>query len=507
MTGPVVILSAAQIAAMTPEEAEVYRQALEAQLFELTPRDISESPGALAHQLTRGRELDAPHLRKIDEAWQGIEAGTVRRVMVLMPPRHGKSRRASRWGPLWYLHRHPDRRLIHVSHSAPLAQDDSTWVRQRIREHPELGIALDATKQTEYRWRTRVADSDEGGGIHATGIGGTITGFGAHVLSIDDPHKDRRDADSPRIRQSVHEWYQSTALARLEPDAAILLTMQRWHEDDLAGRILAEEGSTVDGGTWLLIEVPALAEEGDPLGRPLGAALWPERYDETALAGLQVAMGPRGWASQYQQKPRPREGAFFAYDVIRQERRKPEETPALTTVGVYVDPSFSDDDAADETGVVVMGLGVDGDVYVLADLSVRAPFEEAEVPAAWRAHNASRVVVEQNLLGRRVLKDLRKQASAMPVRGLAAKGTKALRAEQAAAMYAARRVHHVGTFPELEGQMTEWRPTDDGSPDRMDALVHGIHDLLLSASYAQSVVQVVSPVGLTVPRSAAAGGR
>ena len=140
----------------------------------------------------------------------------------------------------------------------------------------------------------------------ATGIGGPITGKGANVLGIDDPVKNAEEAASEAIQTRNWDWYLSTAYTRLEPGAVQYLVMTRWHEADLGGRILEEHGTE-----WTVLNLPAFAEEDDPLGREVGEALCPERFDRSALEKIKVTIGSRNWTSLYQQHPTPPEGGRF----------------------------------------------------------------------------------------------------------------------------------------------------------------------------------------------------
>jgi hypothetical protein len=140
------------------------------------------------------------------------------------------------------------------------------------------------------------------GGYIAAGVGGPIVGAGAHCLFIDDPVKSAADADSPASREAVWEWYTGTAYHRLEPPGTIVLIMTRWHEDDLAGRLLAEQAN--GGDVWTVVDLPAL-------GRDPGAPLWPEKYDADALVRIQRNVGSRVWMALYQGRPAPAEGGMF----------------------------------------------------------------------------------------------------------------------------------------------------------------------------------------------------
>ncbi|MFZ4136962.1 hypothetical protein [Streptomyces koyangensis] len=181
---------------------------------------MDRSPGSLAAVLTEGKEMQAPHLDIIDRVYQRIAAGERLKVMVTMPPRAGKSRRTSRWGPVWYLRRQPDHRFMLASYAAHLADDHGRWVRNTITEHaPTLGISLKYGSQAANRFDIDRRD----GGMVTAGVGGALTGRGAHVAAVDDPFKGAEDAGSPTQRDRVWDWWQSVLLTRLEPQGSVLL--------------------------------------------------------------------------------------------------------------------------------------------------------------------------------------------------------------------------------------------------------------------------------------------
>lgn len=221
--------------------------------------------------------------------------------MIFMPPRHGKSELASRRFPAWYLGRNPEKSIIAASYNSDLAGDFGRTVRNIVNSQEfsrlfDVGLASDS--RAAERWNTV-----QGGAYVAAGVGTAITGRGAHVLLIDDPLKDRQEADSETIRESVWNWYTSTAYTRLMPGGAIVVIQTRWHEDDLAGRLLAHKGDK-----WEILELKALDE---------GKALWPAWYPVEALERIRAAIGPRDWSALYQQNPVPDEGTYFLRDWIR----------------------------------------------------------------------------------------------------------------------------------------------------------------------------------------------
>lgn len=271
---------------------------------------IHPTPGAMAAALTDGREKQRAHLDLIDTAMVGVRDGLYDRVMVFMPPQVGKSRRVSEWTPAWILQARPHWRVVVASYAAALARKRGRWVRNLLRAHPELGLRVANDSGAMDLWD--LADHD--GGMQSIGVEGGLTGHSAHVAIIDDPFADRKAAQSELIRQNVYDWYRDVLELRLQDEGAVVLMMTRWHEDDLAGRLLREEGRLEDGGRWHVIVVPALAEEGDILGRALGEPIphpriSPEEYKQRCERTR--VQNPRTFASLLQQRPSPDEGDIF----------------------------------------------------------------------------------------------------------------------------------------------------------------------------------------------------
>ena len=263
--------------------------------------------------------------------------------MIFMPPRHGKSELASKRFPAWCLGRDPQRQIIAASYNSDLANDFGRNVRNLVAE-PEFqqvfpGVTLASDSQAANRMNTNF-----GGAYVAAGVGTAVTGRGAHIALIDDPFKDREEADSERRRELVWDWYRSTLYTRLMPGGAVVLIQTRWHEDDLAGRLLEHEGEQ-----WEVLELPALDKQG--------RALWPEWYDEAALERIKATIGLREWSALYQQQPQPDEGTFFRREWLSQW----DKLPALRYYGT------SDYAVTDGGGdyTVHRGWGIDasGDVY------------------------------------------------------------------------------------------------------------------------------------------------
>jgi hypothetical protein len=437
---------------------------------------LERSPGSMSAILTDGKEKQAPHLDLIDRVFRDIARGHSRKVLITMPPRHGKSRRAARWAPLWYLSRNPGHRVMIASYSADLADDHGRWIRDAIVSYgDQIGLHLHAGSKAANRFDLADADGNRlEGGLVTAGVGGGLTGKGAHLAVVDDPIKDAADAESPTMRRRLWDWWTSVLNTRIEPGGSIIVIQTRWHEQDLAGKILEGE----DASDWTCIDLPAICDtEDDPLGRKPGQALWPVRYGRKALEKIRRAVGERVWWSLYMQKPRPLEGGVWKW-------------PWITDNRITVDQAGGQGDTHDETGIIGAGCTTEGHLYVLEDRS-------ANMGADVWGHEACRLaielqadafVVEDNFGGdqsaqiiRQAWRDLRSRGETkgmlMPaIVEVHAKQNKRLRAEPIAQLAAQGLIHHVGEFPRLEGQLVTWMPGMD-SPDRMDAYVHGLTEL------------------------------
>lgn len=249
-----------------------------------------------------------------DKLLPGVVNGNGRYI-VSMPPRHGKSEFISNWLPTWYLDTFPDRRIILSSYAAKFA---AKWGRKARTNLESFELARSIVRQD-----SRAADRFEttrGGGMITAGVGGPITGEGAHLAIIDDPIKNWQEAMSETRRQTIRDWFDSTLYTRLEPNATVILLMTRWHEDDLAGYLLNEHEDD-----WTEINLPAIAEEDDQLGRAIGEALCPERYDADKLRQIMSAVGSRMSLGLYQQRPTPAEGEHWKRSYWRHWTVMPEK--------------------------------------------------------------------------------------------------------------------------------------------------------------------------------------
>ena len=293
------------------------------------------------------------------------------RLMLFMPPRHGKSTLASVAFPAWHLGRHPQHEFISCSYSGSLAMGFSRKVRQLLRE-PTYKTAfktkLDPDSQSAEAWLTT-----DGGGFVAAGVGGGITGKGAHILVIDDPVKNRDDAESANARESTWDWYTSTAYTRLAPGGGVLVILTRWHDDDLAGRLL--KAADANGEQCEVVNYPARAEVDEQF-RKAGEALHRERYDEEALARIEKAVGPRDWSALYQQNPVADDGDYFTRDMVQYYDQDEVDYGAMRYYAAW-DLAIGKKDRNDYTVGMVIGVDEYDQLFVV-DV-VRGRFDGFEI--------------------------------------------------------------------------------------------------------------------------------
>lgn len=250
----------------------------------------------------------APHLDLISQHLAEACWRRGQRVLIMAPPRHGKSELCCVWLPLWYLSLWPHHHVLLTSYEREIA---ARWGRRARELAAALGLALAPDATASWRWHTR-----QGGSMVALGAGGAILGRGADLVIIDDPVKNAEAAYSPTQREHLWVWYRSVVETRLEPGAVVVIAMARWHPDDLVGRLLREEARA-----WTILRLPALAEADDPLGRAPGEALWPARWPRPALEAIAHRQPSRLWRALYQQAPVGGEDEVFPEEAIQRAAR------------------------------------------------------------------------------------------------------------------------------------------------------------------------------------------
>jgi len=249
-------------------------------------------PHTFAAHVSGGRWRAWNYLTYIGERLAEAVVNGGGRLIINMPPGHGKSEFLSHWVPTWFLDNLPQQKVITASHGAELAETFGRVVRNEFEQNPFLTTKLSEDSTAAGRWNT-----PEGGGMSTFGVGSGMTGFRGNLLLLDDPHPTWEAAYSHTHRQRAIEWFEGTFYDRLEPNGTIVVLAHRWHDGDLAGHLISHHADP-----WQVIRLPALAELGDPLGREVGEALCPERYDVAALEQARRA-SPLVFAAKYQQNP------------------------------------------------------------------------------------------------------------------------------------------------------------------------------------------------------------
>lgn len=314
--------------------------------------------------------------RRLEKFLKAIENGDSPRLMLFMPPRHGKSTIASQHLPGWALGHFPWMEIIAASYGSSLPNKFSRQVRGFLRDPKYKALfpstTLDRANENVEGWSTT-----QGGGYIPAGVGGGITGHGAHLFIIDDPVKDAEEADSETVRSSVWDWWGSTAYTRLAPNAGVLVIQTRWHDDDLSGRMIMQMNEELkdsaelvqmreDQGMdqeeiaaqaaqdmkeidqWEIVEYPALSlhdeflnRDGSVTNTPKGEdskflrhkdeALHVDRFDYTRLKKIKRTLQPRHWSALYQQNPIPEEGMYFTKSMFRRS-----VTPTFTELPIVI---------------------------------------------------------------------------------------------------------------------------------------------------------------------------
>jgi hypothetical protein len=490
-----------------------------------TSADLLVSPTVLARGLDPmfkvrpyGRLIGAV-MAELEEQVAEMTAGWLG-LIIITPPQLGKSTLVTEWGSMWWLARNPALRIVCASYGDDLALRRGRNVRSLVVEHGhhyELELAYGASGVKEW-------DLTSGGGMRSVGIGSGLTGFSADRLVIDDPHKDRRDANSLARRDAIHGWWSSTASRRLQPGSIVVIVLTRWHHDDLVGRLLADHGRTEDGGRWRVLHIPGFADPKfgpDPLGREPGGLLPHPKILMADRAGLERHwndtrrdMLTADFHSMIQGDPQPVEGALATYELLRSIRAYDGHAAAMRTA-VAVDPSGG---GRSNAGIVAGHLGVDGRLWVTHDASrVCSSAEWPRIACQLAAElDAEAIVLESNFGGDMVTEVIksawkilgsewkaanqarpegeREPESACPYGPILprlirviSKKSKLLRAEPIAQQMELDKVRLGAQMLDLEEQWATWQPDDPDSPGNLDAMVHLAYHLLRVPGAAQVV--------------------
>ena len=392
-----------------------------------------------------------------------IEAGGAR-IIITLPPRHGKSETFSKYLSAYMIDGDPTIQVMLASYEAKFAAKWGRKVRDIFEgsEHTISTVRQDMHANNEW-------EMPEGGGMVTAGAGGSFTGKGADLAICDDPHKNSKEAGSPVYQAAIIDWWDTTFMTRLEPGASVVLIMTRWHENDLGGHLLRTQPDD-----WTVVNLPALAEPGDPLGRDEGEALCPERYDREALLEIKRKMGSRKFNALYQQRPSPAAGAIYLREWIKYW----DELPArFDLIAQSWDLAFKGTDHSDY--VVGQVWGTHGaDRYLLDQFRARVGFTatgkaiEAMV-AKWP--EAKAVYVEDKANGPAIMDKLKKKISGLIA--IEPEGGKVARANATEPEYEAGQVYFPppDKAPWVEELVAEMLAFPNGAhDDQVDAMTQAL---------------------------------
>ncbi len=315
--------------------------------------------------ITRSRYMAAKHHKILAAALEEVDKGHIPRLIVTMPPRHGKSELVSKRFIAWMMGRDPYKQIMFATYNEDFAGDFGVEVRE-IMQSPQFGQIFPGIGFRKGGAAKDRIQTSEGGICVFKGRGGALTGRGADRLIVDDILKDAEEADSPTTREKCWQWFTKVAMTRLMTvGASVVIVITRWHDDDIVGRLTDPTNPCYnedEAKKWKVINLPFFAEDADPMGREKGEVLWPERFDEE-FGIAQRQLNPRGFSALYQQHPTPEDGDFFRRDWIK--LYKPRELPKDLRIYAASDHAVGTKQTNDATVILIVGVDDNDDIWVL----------------------------------------------------------------------------------------------------------------------------------------------
>jgi predicted phage terminase large subunit-like protein len=350
--------------------------------------------------------ISGKHHQIMADAFERVASGDLKRLIINMPPRHTKSEFASFLLPSWFLGKFPEKKIIQTAHTAELAVGFGRKVRNLVSSEQYSKVfdtKLSSDSKAAGRWNT-----DKGGDYFAIGVGGAVTGKGADLLIIDDPHSEQEAKQgNPAIFDNVYEWYTSGPRQRLQPGGAIIIVMTRWSKRDLTGQILKSSDKTgVDD--WEIIEFPAILPSGTPL--------WPGFWSKTELEALKAELPVSKWEAQYQQNPTSEEGAIIKRD--QWQIWPHEDPPDCSYVIQSWDTAFEKSNRSDFSACTTWGIfshpdkhgNLKQNIILLNAFKERMEFPELKKAALdmWIEWKPDTLIVEKKAAGAPLIYEMRK---------------------------------------------------------------------------------------------------
>lgn len=326
-------------------------------------------PHLFAKRASGGKWHPYKHLRYISSILGPEIINGGGRFIITCPPRHGKSELISNWLPTWFLYNWPQGRVILGSYALEFASKWGEKVKTNLTENRLIETPLSMSTKAKKKFATL-----DGGQMICAGVGGPITGEGADLFIIDDPLKNYQDAMSELIRERHKDWYRSVVRTRLEPGASVVVLQTRWHEDDLAGWLMSNRDREDDPNRkpWTVINMPAIAEENDILGRGMGEPLCPERFGVQDLKEIESDLEDLIWSAMYQQRPTALKGNIILKEWLKFYDTRPE---SFDEMAIFADLSFKEGTNTDFTVVECWGR-VGASIYLLDQIRARMGFPD-----------------------------------------------------------------------------------------------------------------------------------
>jgi predicted phage terminase large subunit-like protein len=356
--------------------------------------------------------IEGSHHKRMAKAFERVARGECKRLIINMPPRHTKSEFASYLLPAWFLGNFPEKKVIQTSHTAELAVGFGRKVRNLVDQdvYTEIfpGVGLQQDSKAAGRWNT-----NKGGDYFAIGVGGAVTGKGADILIIDDPHSEQEAAmaaSNPEVYDKVYEWYTSGPRQRLQPGGAIVIVMTRWAARDLTGQVV-KSAAQRSGEEWEVIEFPAILPSGNPL--------WPQFWSLEELAALREELPNSKWQAQYQQNPIGNESAIVKRDWWKWWEK--DDPPVCDYVLQSWDTAFEKNNRADYSAGTTWGIfnceedNFAPNIILLNTYKKRVEFPELkrDVLREYNEYEPDSLIVEKKASGAPLIYDLR--AMGIPV--------------------------------------------------------------------------------------------
>jgi len=375
---------------------------------------------------------DWPHQQLLYSYLDRYSKGEIKRLIINMPPRHGKTETITVRFPAWLLENDPAQRVILGAYSQTFVNKFSRKTRRIVDQR----IGLSKERAAANEWETL-----QDGGMKAVGVGAGITGHGGDHIIVDDPVKNREEANSKVYREKVWDWFKDDLYTRLEPGGQIIVTMTRWHEDDLVGRIMkaVKSGEFEDEEQWHILNLPAIAIKDDPLGRPEGEPLCPDRFDKKDLLAKKAVMGI-SFYSLYQGSPTAQDGSIFKTEWWRTYTDLPPSQDRKRVIASW-DTAFKTG-ADNDYSVGIVAIETDTGLYIVDMIRGKYEFPQLKQQLVDTSdhHGVTTLLIEDKASGQSVIQTL-KQETMLPIIPIKVDKDKESRAHSASDMVQAGRVY------------------------------------------------------------------